>query len=191
MHRKSTDQSWEQAGTSSATGGEDHPANTGEPTPPAQDKAAEDASVSNSGAAEGLCLLWRKVVESLVYAYPAAPEPTDNLLAEIEAEIAAGAVPDPDANLPAGEDILRPAPGRLENVRVALVLSPERQLEQSSERQVAVRQQVETADLHQEFSAQVGSSQAAEQIGALLEDDLVAPGTVAARMKSFHGLASC
>ena len=139
MHRKSTDLSWEQAGTSSATGGEDHPANTGEPTPPAQDKAAEDASVSNSGAAEGLCLLWRKVVESLVYAYPAAPEPTDNLLAEIEAEIAAGAVPDPDANLPAGEDILRPAPGRLENVRVALVLSPERQLEQSSERQVAVR----------------------------------------------------
>ena len=135
--------------------------------------------------------MWRKVVESLVYAYPAAPEPTDNLLAEIEAEIAAGAVPDPDANLPAGEDILRPAPGRLENVRVALVLRPERQLEQSSERQVAVREQVETADLHQEFSAQVGSSQAAEQIGALLEDDLVAPGTVAARMKSFHGLASC
>jgi len=57
-----------------------------------------------------LCLLWSKVVESLIASFVSAPEPVINLLAEIEAELEEAVLPDPDADLPPPEDVQEPAP---------------------------------------------------------------------------------
>ena len=183
------DLSWEQAGTSSAAGGEDQPASTREPTPPAQDMAEEEVPTQEVDAARGLCLLWREVVESLIESYPVALEPAKNLLTEIETVIAEGLVPDPDASLPEEEDAARAAPVRTEQARVALQLSPERPLVGSLEQQPVVRdQEVEAAGPSEASAAQAGSNSVAEEIRALLEDELITPATASARMNSLHGI---
>lgn len=84
-------------------------------------------AAQESGAAEGLCLLWHRVVEVVLFSYPAAPEPADNLLGELEAEIAAGAGEDPARRqLSENAEVAELAPVRSEYTRVALHFSPDR-----------------------------------------------------------------
>jgi hypothetical protein len=98
--------------------------------------------------------------------YPAAPKPADILQVEMEVGIPVAIVPDPDANLPVEEDILRPATVRLENARVALELS----LELSLERQLVVQdEEVDTSHTPDASAAQEGSSRVAERSGALVQ----------------------
>jgi len=109
-----------------AADGRSRSAETEMTAPPPQDQRAKDVSATEASAAAGLCLLWSKVVESLIASFVSAPEPVINLLAEIEAELEEAVLPDPDADLQPPEDVQEPAPECQENARVVLEVSPER-----------------------------------------------------------------
>jgi hypothetical protein len=69
VRRKSTDLTWEEAGTSMAADGRSRSAETEMTAPPPQDQSTKDVSVTEASAAAGLCLLRSKVVKSLIASF--------------------------------------------------------------------------------------------------------------------------
>jgi len=181
---KSTDLSWEGTGSGAAAGGESHNAEHDPVVPPPQDETEGDDRVEPSPQDEvieevtttetiaviGLSQLWSKVVESIIVAYAAAPEPRNNPLADIEAEIAEAVVPDLEADMaPRREGAPTPAPVRHEDAWMVLETSPEGRVvirEMDIEDPTPLRSTV--------MEDEVGSSShAADEVLALVDDTML------------------
>ena len=76
---------------------------------------SEKTAMLEIRTAEGLCLLWHRVVRSLIESYPAASRPSDNPLGLLEAELEAAIEEDPLRDLPEGAEREEATPVHTEN----------------------------------------------------------------------------
>ena len=153
-------------------------------TPPSQEKGEDEMPTVVDEALQGLCLLWSRVVDSVVATHASALEPSTNYLAEIEAELYVFVVLNEDINLPALKDVEESVPVHQEDTRVLL--------EENIEDQLVAREQ-DIEDLEPLRSAVMTSvagtnNQAADDNMSLLDDDLLDAQHAALQLESHRRL---